>query len=106
MRVCPKCGYHDIEQLRHSRFDFNADYMRFDKGWNIPELTDVMKCLKDAGNFVPYQDGPYFWYRRGTGGLWLYRVLIEDFKVPRERKNHKKVSMGFSNQRHLLECDK
>jgi hypothetical protein len=31
MKVCPKCGYREIVPWRYSRFDFNAEYLRFDK---------------------------------------------------------------------------
>ena len=86
MRVCPKCGYRDPGQWRHSRFEFNADYCRFD---NAPlEVSHVIDALKDKANFQPYEDGPYIYYRRGTGGVYLYRVLKEDFCVPREQHKH------------------
>jgi hypothetical protein len=88
MRVCPKCGYKDNPQWRHSRFDFNADYMRFDEAEKIPELEPITKDLKNNSNFVPCIRPPYSYYRRGTGGIWLYRVASEDFRVPRERKRH------------------
>jgi hypothetical protein len=87
MKVCPVCGHND-ESWSHSRFDFNADYMRFDEAQNIPTLKEVYEFLKDKANFVPFKLGSYTFYRRGTGGLYLYRVLHADFKVPRERKKH------------------
>ena len=90
MQVCLKCGYRDNPLWRHSRFDFNADYMRFDESQKQEELKEVYEWLKNKDNFVPFFLGPYAFYRRGTGGLWLYRVLKEDFRVPRERKRHKK----------------
>jgi len=91
MRVCPKCGFEDNPQWRHSRFDFNADYMLFEEAMKDKELEAVCAFLKDKGNFVPYEtyaSRPYIFYRRGTGGLYLYRCLKEDFRVPRERKKH------------------
>lgn len=86
MRVCPKCGYKDADEWRHSRFDYNADYCRFDEAPD--EVWDVVLILKDAGNFEPFEKGSYIYYRRGTGGIWLYRVWKPDFKMPRERKKH------------------
>jgi len=88
MRVCPECGYQDNPKWKHSRFDFNADYMRFDEAMKEPELEEICKLLVDKENFVPVEDGPCVFYRRGTGGLYLYRVLKEDFRVPRERHQH------------------
>jgi len=63
--------------------------MRFEEAMHQIELHDICEFLKDKDNFQPYDVGRYLFYRRGTGGLYLYRVLKEDFKVPRERKNHK-----------------
>ena len=88
MKVCPRCGFKDLLQWRGSRFDFNADYMRFDEAAAVPELRDVVTVLQDQANFVPYLQGAVVYYRRGTGGLYLYRVPKEDFRVPRERKKH------------------
>ena len=87
MKICPECGYNDSLLWRNSRFDFNAEYCRFD---NAPkEVAHIVEALKDKENFVPYVEGPYVFYRRGTGGMFLYRVLKEDFRVPIERKNHR-----------------
>jgi hypothetical protein len=88
MKVCLKCGYRDHEQWRHSRFDFDADYMRIEEAREILELRKIVIELSFKNNFEPYIEGPYTYYRRGTGGIWLYRVLNENFRVPRERKNH------------------
>jgi len=90
MRVCPKCGYKDNPQWRHSRFDYNADYMRFDEALQDPFLHDICQFLKDKANFEPFEFNGVTFYRRGTGGLWLYRVSKEDFRVHRERKTHRK----------------
>ena len=89
MKICPVCGFQDNLQWRSSRFDFDADYMRFDEAENDAALREVVEFLRDKGNFVPFIIGPYSFYRRGTGGLWLYRVLTENFRVPRERKSHR-----------------
>ena len=89
MKVCPKCGYEEVLEWRNSRFDFNAEYMRIDEAETYPELNKIVQKLKDKKNFDPIYHGRYAYYRRGTGGLYLYRCLSEDFKVPRERKKHK-----------------
>ncbi len=88
MRVCPVCGFEDNSQWRNSRFDYDADYMRFDEAGNDVSLRHIVEFLKDKANFAPFVEGPHTYYRRGTGGLWLYRVLSVNFKVPRERKKH------------------
>jgi len=68
--------------------------MRFDEAqaesseYNPEQLKQVCIALKDKANFVPFILGPYTYYRRGTGGIYLYRVLNEDFRMPRERKKH------------------
>lgn len=76
-------------QLRNSRFDFNARYIRFDEAQQVPEFSGITAFLENAKNFSPYEVGDFTFYRRGTGGLWLYVVPTCDFRVPRERKNHK-----------------
>ena len=96
MKVCPECGFADNPKWRHSRFDFNADYMRFDEAMAEKELHEVCENLKGKKNFVPFVVGCYTFYRRGTGSIYLYRVLNEDFKVPRERKHHGEKKCGES----------
>ena len=75
-------------QLRNSRFDFNARYIRFDEAQQIPEFSAITFFLENSKNFSPCEVGDFTFYRRGTGGLWLYVVPTCDFKVPRERKIH------------------
>jgi hypothetical protein len=87
---CPKCGFEDNPQWRHSRFDFNADYIRFDEASADPFLLNICAKLKEKRNFEPFEFQGLVYYRRGTGGLWLYRCRKEDFKVPRERKKHER----------------
>jgi len=87
--VCPKCGYREPVNWRGSRFDFNAFYIRFDEAQQEPTLKEICKQLVDKPNFWPWKEKYHTYYRRGTGGIYLYRVLHEDFKVPRERKRHK-----------------
>jgi hypothetical protein len=92
---CPRCKELEIllhPQLRNSRFDFNARYIRFDEAQQAPEFQAVTKALEHADNFIPYKVSNFIFYRRGTGGLWLYVVPECDFRVPRERKNHKVTS--------------
>jgi hypothetical protein len=79
-------------QLRNSRFDFNARYIRFDEATQIAEFQVITMALKEAKNFEPYPISDWVAYRRGTGGLWLYFVPKYDFRVPRERKSHKEKS--------------
>lgn len=104
MRICPKCGHRDNANWRHSRFDFNADYMRFTEGMRQPELKPICEQLKDKENFDPVVEGPYIFYRRGTSGLYLYRVAKEDFKVPRERKHHK-ANLDEKQQKLLVKSE-
>lgn len=79
-------------QLRNSRFDFNARYIRFDEAQQISEFIPITQALQNAKNFEPYPVEDWVAYRRGTGGLWLYFVPKYDFRVPRERKTHKVVT--------------
>ena len=101
MKVCPQCGYREAVAWRHSRFDYNADYMRFDEATRILNLKQICEQLKNKGNFDRIIEGSYSYYHRGTGGLYLYRVLNEDFKVRRERKKH----VYADNQTKLLEVE-
>jgi len=64
--------------------------MRFDEAMATPELQEICQKLKDRKNFDAILVGPHKFYRRGTDGIYLYRVPKEDFKVPRERVRHKK----------------
>ncbi len=92
MKRCPRCGFRDNPNWRGGRFDYNSEYMRFDTAKEQPELAEVVENLQDKPNFYPFAVGETIYYRRGTGGLYLYRVPKEDFRVKRERKNHKKVN--------------
>jgi hypothetical protein len=88
MKVCPSCGYTDNPYWRHSRFDYNADYMRYeDFREQFPNITQS----ENSNIHNPLVLEGYTYYRRGTGGLEVYRVANEDFRMPRERKNHKAV---------------
>jgi hypothetical protein len=88
MKVCPNCGQRDNPYWRHSRFEWNADYMRWEDFQQ--EYYALSKDLENKQNHVPVEDHGYFYYRRGTGGIEVYRVWHEDYKMPRERKTHKK----------------
>jgi len=88
MKVCEKCGHVDNPLWRHSRFDYNADYMRWEDFQH--EYPLLANSLKDKRNNEPIDCGEYYFYRRGTGGIEVYRVWKPDYKMPRERKNHGK----------------
>ncbi|MEM2338420.1 MAG: hypothetical protein QXP06_07500, partial [Candidatus Bathyarchaeia archaeon] len=60
MKVCPKCGFKDPDYWRHSRFDYNADYCRFEEFKEIsPELATL---LENKPNFQPVEDEYYYYY--------------------------------------------
>jgi len=63
--------------------------MRFNEAESVAELAEICQELNDKGNFEPVEVGPYFYYRRGSGGMFLYRVLKGDFRAPTERKDHR-----------------
>jgi hypothetical protein len=86
MRICPNCGFRDNPLWRHSRFEFNADYMSWDDFQT--EFQELAKLLEGRKNHDPVERGSYFYYRRGTSGIEVYRVPKEDFLVPRERVRH------------------
>ncbi len=56
------------------------------------EYPALAAYLNHAPNHTPIEENGNFYYRRGTGGLEVYRVAKEDFRMPRERKNHKALS--------------
>jgi hypothetical protein len=89
MRKCPNCGFHDNPLWEYSRFEFNAEFMRFSEALNQPELEIVCLALADAPNHEPLVFDGLVYYRRGTNGIELYRQEIHDFQVSRERKRHK-----------------
>lgn len=92
MKVCSECGHLDNALWRHSRFDFNADYMRFEDFQK--EYPELAKLLETRRNHDPVEDAYYFYYRRGTGGIEVYRVWKPDYKMPRERKDHREKVSG------------
>ena len=87
VKVCHKCGAVDNLYWRHSRFDYNADYMTFEQ-FKI-EYPALGKLLEHRKNHDPIETKHYFYYRRGTSGIEVYRVWKPDYKMPRERKSHK-----------------
>jgi len=86
MKVCTECGHVDNPLWRHSRFDFNADYMKTEDFKN--EYPILWKKLHGRKNHDPIEDEHYYYYLRGTGGIQVYRVWKLDYKMPRERKKH------------------
>lgn len=92
--ICPKCGFREEVPWIGSRFDFNAQYIRFDEAPNYDSLREIHVQLSTKTNFDRIIIGPFSYYRRGTGGIYLYRVPNEDFKVHRERKRHKRKVSG------------
>lgn len=86
MKVCVECGCRDNPYWRHSRFDYDADYMRFEDF--ITQYPTLAMVLFSRRNHSAIRSGPYSYYRRGTDGIEVYRVLTEDLNMPRERKNH------------------
>lgn len=90
MKVCPQCGFRERANFRTSRFDYNADYLRTDEALQLEEYKPIVKELKRRPKGDYYFDGKhYIYYLRGSGQLYFYRVPYEDYKVGRERKNHK-----------------
>ena len=91
MKICNKCGYREKTNWRGSRFDFNAEYIRFEEAKGNSETDHLFHGLKNRENHDPIFDKYYAYYRRGTGGIYLYRVPKEDFKIKRERKKHNEM---------------
>lgn len=82
MKMCPNCGHRDNPYFRHSRFDYNADYMREDEF--AREYPELYKNLPQKPNKLTH--GLYVYYRRGKKEKQVYRVSIEDYKVETEKK--------------------
>jgi hypothetical protein len=91
MRQCPNCGHRDNPLWENSRFEFNAEYMRFQEAEQQFELEEICLVLVDAPNHEPFMHNGVIYYRRGKNGIELYRQNPEDFRVPRERKSHKVI---------------
>jgi len=98
LKICPRCGFKDPDIWRHSRFDWNADYCRFDEFRE--EYPEIAMMLEGKANFEPVVVGEYIYYRRGTSGLYVYRVWKYEFRIPRERKLHKTL-VAQAKQRTL-----
>lgn len=86
MRVCSKCGFVDNLLWRHSRFEYNTDYMRTDDFKK--EYPKIWKELSPLKNHQPVKNGHYIYYKRGTGSIQIYRVWENEYNIPRERKKH------------------
>jgi len=81
MKVCSVCGHRDNPYWRHSRFDFNADYMREDDfAREFPELYAQLPSKPKKLVL-----GLYVYYRRGKKEKQVYRVALEDYKVETEK---------------------
>lgn len=87
MKICLHCGCRDNPYWHNSRFEWDADEMRFEEF--MREYPTLAMILWQRRNHSAIRQGPYSYYRRGTDGLMVYRVLTEDLNMPRERKNHK-----------------
>ena len=81
MKICPNCGHRDNPYWRHSRFDFNADYMREDDF--AREFPELFKQLPPKPEKLIL--GLYVYYRRGKKEKQVYRVALEDYKVETEK---------------------
>lgn len=85
MKICPKCRTRDNPYWRHSRFDFNADYMR--------EEDFAREYPKEYAMLPPkpgiLHAGCYVYYRRGKKEKQVYRVAFEDWKVETEKSRTK-----------------
>lgn len=81
MKICDKCGHRDNPYWRHSRFDFNADYMREEDF--VIQYPLLMAKLPQKGKYL--QTKYYIYYRRGKKEKEVYRVAIEDYKVETEK---------------------
>ena len=54
---CKNCKQYMLflhPQMRNSRFDFNARYIRFDEAQNLPEFKEITEALANAKNFEPF----------------------------------------------------
>ena len=60
--------------------------MRFEDGLSQVELQGICSQLQSLPIGEIVEQGPYFFYRRGSKGLWLYRVAKEDYKVSVEKR--------------------
>ena len=81
MKICPRCGHRDNPFWKHSRFDYNADYMReedFKKEYPI-----LYSWLPPKPKYLKYNE--YVYYRRGKKEKQVYRVAKEDYKVETEK---------------------
>ena len=87
MRVCPKCGYVDPPEWRHSRYSYWIDFTEFENFKRLnPELAENFKkgTKKQDENFV---------YRRNKSTGNVERKAKIDYggqwTIPMERRNRK-----------------
>lgn len=101
MKTCPNCGHKDNQYWRHSRFDFNTDYMETEEFQR--EYPEFWEKVKGKKNKEPVDIGfDTVIYLRGAASHYVYRVDRGDFNVPGERVGHDRKK-ETPNQVKLLE---
>ena len=79
MRICPKCGYHDLPQFRPRTSRVYCEYSAVDNiGYVQP---DLIKKIKEAEP-TPYFDG-HFVYHITKSGKNVERIELELYKFMR-----------------------
>jgi len=99
MRICPKCGYTDPPEWRHSKYSYWIDFCTWEDFKRLhPGLSEKLKCpgekIEDE-NFV---------YRRNQNGRYVERKAKIDyndqFNLPMEKARHDKRSHWSRNTKH------
>ena len=93
MKICPKCGYRDLEYWRQNKWRTNVEFTPISE-FQI-QKPDLAKRLVDGEAFVT--DILYAYRLSGKGKTIVERVIMEEFKIssmkafhiPTEHVDHK-----------------
>ena len=95
MRVCPKCGYRDLEYWRQNRWRTNVDFTKPSEfQGNYPQLSrDLEELANKIGIKKAVVTDKFYAYRYGSKRRVVERVVLTEFEVagiqafhiPRER---------------------
>jgi len=92
MRVCPKCGYRDLEYWRQNRWRTNVDFTKPSEFQN--NYLSLSRDLEELANKIGLKKAvvtdQFYAYRYGSKKKVVERILlkvagIQAFHIPREK---------------------
>ena len=107
MKICPKCGHHEAEYWRASRYRPLCSQTRADTiEWNDPEL--YKKIMEVNPN--PYFDGTFMYHLTKKG--WIERIekYYYDYmkwgQEPQEKVDHSNLALMPKLAEYMTNTDR